>query len=469
VRPRRLSSVAEVTGGRLTGQDREVTGVAIDSRDVRPGDLFVALPGSRADGHDFLASAFSAGASGALIERQGDHGGPTIVVADTGRALLALAADERRGLRATVVGITGSTGKTSVKDLAAAVLATRFRVHASPRSFNTEVGVPITLLSAGTDDDVVVCEMGSRGRGHITLLTDAARPHLGVVTNVGLAHMEMFGSRQAVADAKAELVESLPEDGIAVLNADDPVVRAFDNRTRARVIRFGTASDADVRGEDLVLDRDGRPTFVLATPDGAERVELGVAGEHMAWNALAAAACGVGLGLTAGECAAGLKEARVSPWRMEVLQTPSGLRLVNDAYNANPASMAAALRTARVMAGDGRCVAVLGEMAELGSIGVEEHERVGELVARLGIERLITVGDPAHVIAVAAVREGVEPDRVTRCSSVDQAMEAVISETRPGDLVLVKASRAVGLERLAERLMEDGGSGGLKNEPGASS
>jgi UDP-N-acetylmuramoyl-tripeptide--D-alanyl-D-alanine ligase len=241
-----------------------------------------------------------------------------------------------------------------------------------------------------------------------------------------------------------------------VLNADDPVVRAFDHRTRARVIRFGTALHADVRGEDLALDRDGHPSFTLTTPAGAERVELPLTGEHMAWNALAAAACGVGLGLTAGECAAGLKEARVSPWRMEVLQTPSGLRVVNDAYNANPASMAAALRTARVMAAEGRCVAVLGEMAELGSIGVEEHERVGELVARLGIERLITLGDAAHVIAVAAVREGVEPDRVTRCSTVEEALEAVVSDARPGDVVLVKASRAVGLERLVELLTEAG-------------
>jgi UDP-N-acetylmuramoyl-tripeptide--D-alanyl-D-alanine ligase len=456
VRPRKLSSVAEVTRGLLAGEDRDVTGVAIDSREVRPGELFVALAGEHTDGHDFLGPAFSAGAAGALVERQGDHAGPVVVVPDTGRALMNLAADERRNLRATVVGITGSTGKTSVKDLTAAVLATRFRVHASPRSFNTEVGVPLTLLSADDEDDVVVCEMGSRGRGHITLLTETARPRVGVVTNVGLAHMEMFGSRQAVADGKAELVESLPDDGIAVLNADDPVVRAFHRRTRARVIRFGIAAEADVRGEDLALDRDGRPSFTLVTPRGMERVELSVPGEHMAWNALAAAACGIGLGLTAGECAAGLKEARVSPWRMEVLETPGGIRLLNDAYNANPDSMTAALRTARVMAGDGRCVAVLGEMAELGSISVEEHARIGELVARLGIERLITVGDAAHVIGIAALRKGVEPDRVTRCSTVDETVEAVLADSRPGDLVLVKASRAIGLERLVERLMDAG-------------
>ena len=454
MKPRRLSSVATITGGRLVGEDPDVSGVAIDSREVRAGDLFVALSGEHADGHDFLPQAFESGATGALVEREDAFRGPVVIVDDTGRALLELAADERRGLQTTVVGITGSTGKTSVKDLTSAVLATRFRVHASPRSFNTEVGVPVTLLTAEPDADVIVCEMGSRGRGHITLLTDVARPHVGVITNVGLAHMEMFGSRQAVADAKAELVESLPGEGVAVLNADDPVVREFDRRTQARVLRFGIAADADVRGEDLTLDRDGRPSFTMVTPAGTERVELSVAGEHMAWNALAAAACGVGLGLTAGECAAGLKEARVSPWRMEVLESPSGLRILNDAYNANPSSMAAALRAARAMAGEGRCIAVLGEMAELGSIAAEEHERIGELVARVRIDRLVTVGEAADAIAVSAVREGVEPERVTRCSTVEEALEAVLSDVRPNDLVLVKASRAVGLEQLAERLME---------------
>jgi UDP-N-acetylmuramoyl-tripeptide--D-alanyl-D-alanine ligase len=454
MRPRRMSSVAEITGGRLAGDDREVTGVAIDSREVRPGDLFVALMGEHADGHEFVDAAFFAGATGAVVQREGPGDGSLVVVDDTTRALLDIASAERKEMRATVVGITGSTGKTSVKDLSRAVLATRYRVHASPKSFNTEVGVPLTLLSAEEGVDVVVCEMGSRGLGHIRLLADVARPEVGVVTNVGLAHMEMFGTQEAVADAKAELVEALPKDGTAVLNADDPVVRGFDRRTRARVIRYGMASDADVRGEDLTLDDEGRPSFTLATSAGTEHVELPVPGEHMAWNALAAAACGVALGLSAGECAAGLKEARVSPWRMEVFDTPSGIRVVNDAYNANPTSMAAALRAVRAMAGSGRCVAVLGEMAELGSVSVEEHEHVGELAARLGIDRVITVGELAHVIAVSAVREGVEPNHVTRCATVEEAFEAVAAQARPGDVVLVKASRAVGLERLAERLKD---------------
>ncbi len=451
---RALSSVAAVLGGRLVGKETQVTAVAVDSREAGPGVLFVALPGERADGHDFLAQAFAGGAAAALVAREVEAAGPLVVVPDTGRALLDLAADERRGLDATVIGITGSTGKTSVKDLAAAVLGARYEVVASPRSFNTEVGVPLTLLSATPTTEVVVCEMGSRGRGHITVLTDAARPSIGVVTNVGAAHLEMFGSLDVVADAKAELVQALPPDGTAVLNGDDPVVRDFAGRTSARVLRFGTAPDAEVRAEDLVLDDDARAAFTLRTPAGAERVELSVPGEHMAMNALAAAACGIAMGMSAAECAAALKGARVSDGRMEVFRTLDGLRVVNDAYNANPVSMAAALKAARWMARGSACVAVLGEMAELGATSEEEHERLGEIVARLGIERLVAVGEAARRIAAGAIREGVEPDRVETCDTIEDALGAVRRVAQPGDVVLVKASRRAGLERVAEALRE---------------
>jgi UDP-N-acetylmuramoyl-tripeptide--D-alanyl-D-alanine ligase len=444
--------VAEATGGHLVGDDAEVLGAATDSREVRTEDLFVALPGDRVDGHDHVDEAFGRGASGALVSRRDAFAGPVVVTAQTGPALLRLAADERSGMPVPVVGITGSTGKTSVKDMTAAVLSTRLRTAASPRSFNTEVGVPLTLLNVPDDAEAVVCEMGSRGVGHIAALCEVVRPDVGVVTNVGPAHLEMFGSVDVVADAKAELIEALPADGTAVLNADDPLVRGFDRRTSARVLRFGRSSDADVRAEDTELDRQARASFTLRTPAGTERVELAVRGEHMVSNALAAAAAGVALGLSAGECAAGLKEARVSAWRMEVTETAPGVTVVNDAYNANPASMAAALKTARWIAGDRRCVAVLGEMAELGAVSEVEHDRVGELVARLGIDELVVVGPGARPITTGAGREGVEPDHIQVCDTAEEAVDAVRKIVRPGDVVLIKASRVAGLERVAEAI-----------------
>lgn len=455
MRRRMLSEIAAVVGGVLAGDDRPVDAVAIDSREVAPGDLFVALRGDRVDGHDYLPQAFEAGAAGAIVDGPLEGHPSLVVVRDTARALLDLATDEREAMRARVVGITGSTGKTTVKDMTAAVLATRMSVHASPRSFNTEIGVPVTLLSAPEGIDAIVCEMGSRGIGHIELLVSVARPTVGVVTNVGPAHLEMFGSAEGVARAKGELVEGLPENGTAVLNADDPVVRGFADRTAARVLRYGLAADAEVRAEDLALDEAGRASFTLRTPAGSERVELALHGEHMVANALAAAGAGVALGLSAGECAAGLKDARLSAWRMEVSETPRGIRVVNDAYNANPTSMAAAFKAASWMARGSRCIVVLGPMAELGEASDEAHERVGELLARLGIAEVITVGDDARRIAVGATREGVEPDRVTMCDTREEALAAVRRVARSGDVVLVKGSRVAGLEWVASALHEE--------------
>ncbi|MGH2692615.1 MAG: UDP-N-acetylmuramoyl-tripeptide--D-alanyl-D-alanine ligase [Actinomycetota bacterium] len=451
MRERKLSEIAAAVSGRQEGGDAVVRGVATDSREVTAGDLFVALSGDRVDGHRYIVEAMANGATAALVSEP-PSGLPCVVVGDTAAALMILAKDERGAVAGTVIGITGSTGKTSVKDLTASVLASRFEVSSSPRSFNTEIGVPLTLLNAPAIAEVIIVEMGSRGLGHIATLCEVARPQIGVVTGVGLAHMEMFGSLEAVADAKAELVQSLPEDGTAVLNADDPIVRGFDSRTKAGVQLYGVGSDAQVRGGDVVLDAEGRASFTLRAQGGEERVELQVLGEHMVWNALAASAVGVALGLTVGECAAGLKDARLSPWRMELFQGAGGIRIVNDAYNANPSSMAAALKAVRWIAKDARSIAVLGEMAELGEMAPVEHERVGELVARLGIDHLIVVGNGAAAIAIGAEREGVEPERIARVGTVAEAVEAVQKLARKDDVVLLKGSRVVGLERAAEAL-----------------
>jgi UDP-N-acetylmuramoyl-tripeptide--D-alanyl-D-alanine ligase len=436
----------------LLGEDPTVTSVAIDSRVVEPGGLFVALPGTRTDGHQFVADAFERGAAGVLV-RDGHRGaGPAVHVKDPTSALMLLAGDERDRMTARVVGITGANGKTSTKDLTAAVCATRLRTHASPASFNNEIGLPLTLLGAPDDTEVVVAEMGARHVGDVELLCDVADPHVVVVTNVGVAHLEVFGSWEAIVEASAEPVEALPADGVAVLSADDPVVAGYSARTSATVRTFGRAPSADVRAENVVLDADGLASFELVVDAERHHVTLGVPGEHMVSNALAAVAVGQVVGIPLSEAVQSLASAAVSRWRMESFTSGSGVRVVNDAYNANPESVAAALRTARWMAGDARLIAVLGEMAELGPIAEREHERVGELAARLRVDRLITVGPGAAPIAMAGVREGVEPDDVASYDDPDEALDDVRASARPGDLVLFKASRVAGLERLAEAL-----------------
>ena len=455
MRPRLLASVAgAVEGVVIDGGDVEVSRVETDSRAAGPGVLFVALAGERLDGHDFLTDAFDRGAAAALVRAGTALAAPGVAVADTGAALLALAADERSGFGGTVVAITGANGKTSTKDMAEAVCARRYRTHASPSSFNNEVGVPMTLLGAPPDTEVIVAELGARRLGDVARLCPVAHPSIVVVTNVGVAHMEIFGSWDAIVDASAEAVEALAPEGLAILNADDAVVAGYARRTAARVTTFGRGAEASLRAGAVMLDRDGRASFDLVAGDERVRVTLAVPGEHMVANALAAAAVGVALGVPLGDCASALREARVTRWRMESTETRAGVRVVNDAYNANPESVAAALKTGRWMANDGRLIAVLGEMAELGAIAAAEHERIGDLAARLRVDRLITIGPDAKAIAVAAIREGVEPDNVADYDDMDAVLADVLGAARPGDVVVVKGSRVAGLEQLAARLVE---------------
>jgi UDP-N-acetylmuramoyl-tripeptide--D-alanyl-D-alanine ligase len=441
--------------GFLEGADVEVDSVSTDSRDVIAGGLFVALTGERTDGHRFVDQAFAGGAAAAMVEEAdaaANDGRPVVRVGSTSDALMRLAADERTSMTATVVGITGANGKTSTKDLAHAIAQTRFRVHASPGSFNNEIGLPLTLLGAPPNTEVLVAEMGARRLGDVKLLSGIARPDVVVVTNVGVAHMEVFGSWASIVEASAEPIDALGPDGLAILNADDPVVIAYGDRCPGRVVTFGVRPHADVRGVDVSLGSDGRASFRLVAEEGEAAVTLAVPGEHMVSNALAAAAVGRELGVPLAEAATALAGAGVSRWRMETFTTAAGVLVLNDAYNANPESTAAALRTARWMAGEGRLVAVLGEMAELGSISVDEHDRVGELAARIRVDRLLTVGEAARAIARAAVREGMEPGEVASYDDPADALEDVRSWARPGDLVLCKGSRVAGLETLAEAL-----------------
>jgi UDP-N-acetylmuramoyl-tripeptide--D-alanyl-D-alanine ligase len=467
--PMTLKEVAEATGGRLADADPDtvVTGVQVDSRKVRAGELFVALPGSRTDGSLFAAAAAEAGAAATLAQEGTVFAGPRVEVADSLAGLAALATAVRERSAATVVAITGSNGKTTTKDLLAAALATRLATVANQASFNNEVGLPLTLARIEPGTQAVVVEMGARGSGHIAALARLARPAVGVVLNVGESHLGMFGSREAIAKAKGELVESLPSDGTAVLNADDPQVAAMADRTVARVVRFGQGPAAEVRAEGVALDGDGRASFSLVTPAGTAPVILPAPGEHLVSCALAAAAAAHVLGVGPADVAAGLGAATLSPMRMQVRRRPDGLTVVNDAYNANPSSMAAALKTLAALGRPGgRTVAVLGEMAELGPAATTEHDRIGRLATRLGIDRLVGVGELGRVMVNAARMEGMWPEEAEAVGDPDAALALLAPALGPADVVLVKASRVVALDRVADALLSPrlGGPGGSGSE-----
>lgn len=431
--------MAAATGGKLFGPDVEIDGASIDSRGIRPGQLFVPIVAER-DGHDFIPGALAAGAKAYLTARAVDQGDPdtaAIKVADTALALADLGRAARARLSGPVVGVTGSVGKTSTKDLLAAVLATTYVTAANERSFNNELGLPLTLLGAPDDTEAVVVEMGARGIGHIELLCDIARPTVGIVTRVEGVHLELFGDLDSVARAKGELIEALPADGLAVLNADHPVVAAMAGRSAAPVITFGLTPSADVYAEHIVMDAELRARFTLHTPWGTAEVALAARGEHQVANALAAAAAAGGIGVGIGQIAAGLGGAAISGLRMELSRTAAGVRILNDAYNANPTSMSAALDSFATLEA-GRRVAVLGVMAELGGSAAAEHLAITERARALGIE----------VIAVAAPDYG--PD-ATHVDDVDAAV-AALGDLESGDAVLVKGSRVAALERVADAL-----------------
>lgn len=433
----RTSDVAAATRGRLVGPDVTVRGAAIDSRLVTGGELFVPVVAAR-DGHDFVLAAVDAGAAAYLSSRPVDEASAkasVVEVDDTSVALTGLGRHARAllddRLDGRVVGITGSVGKTSVKDLAHVALAARWRTAASAGSFNNELGVPLTLLGAPDDTEALVIEIGARGVGHVADLCRVARPTVGVVTRIAAVHTATFGSLDDVATAKGELVEALPATGTAVLSAADPRVTAMASRTDARVLTFAGAGD--VRAEEVRLDGELRPSFRVVTPWGRADVRLAVRGEHMVDNALAAVTAALACDVPLDDLAAALATADLSRWRMDLVTLPSGARLLNDAYNANPTSMAAALRALAELRA-ARRVAVLGIMAELGPTSEAEHRAVGDLARELGIE-VVAVGTPAY--------GGTVVDDVAGAA-------AALGELGAGDAVLLKGSRVVGLERLAD-------------------
>ncbi|MGV9427952.1 UDP-N-acetylmuramoyl-tripeptide--D-alanyl-D-alanine ligase [Streptomyces sp. NPDC003656] len=454
--PLSLSTIAAVVSGKLADvpdPDVQVSEPAVfDSREAVPSSLFIALKGKNGDGHDYAASAIAQGAVAALATRP--LGVPAIVVDDVLQAFARLGQYlNSECLTARVVGITGSAGKTSTKDFIAQVLPGT--VVATPQSFNNEIGLPLTITMAQDDTDYLVLEMGARHIGDIRDLTHVARPDISVVTNVGTAHVGEFGGRDNIAKAKGEIVEALEPGGLAVLNADDERVLPMRNRTRAQVVTYGLSEEADIRATDLKTDNQGRASYTLHTPAGSARVELKFVGDVQVHNSLAAAAIGIHTGLTVEEVADRLSAAMPrSRWRMETTTRADGVTIVNDAYNANPSSMPHSLDALDAMSRgkDQRSIAVLGRMNELGADSRTEHIEIGRYAAALGLDRIILVGEEEEARWMLEGADDTE-NRVVHVPDADTALELLHSILQPGDVVLVKASRGVQLQDLAERLL----------------
>ncbi|MEZ5250661.1 MAG: UDP-N-acetylmuramoyl-tripeptide--D-alanyl-D-alanine ligase [Ilumatobacteraceae bacterium] len=425
--------MARDTGGRLVGPDVVIDGVSFDSRAIVPGQLFVPIV-DRRDGHDFIESALVDGAA-AYLTAGPARGGTAVVVDDTLAALMRLAAARRDRSTATVVGITESVGKTSTKDLVRDALAPSRRTHANERSFNNDQGLPTTVLNAPDDTEVLVVEMGMRGAGEIARLCEIARPSIGVVTRVAEAHSDRLGGIDGVARAKRELVESLPVDGTAILNADDPRVLAMAGHTSAAVLRYGEQEGCDVHVTSVVLDHLARPAFAAHTPWGEVFVRLGVSGRHMVANAAAALAVVGAVGADLDAAVAAMADTRLTAMRMDVMMLRSGARIIDDSYNANPTSMRAALDALAALPAVRRR-AVLGVMAEI-SEPEREHRAIHAYAAQRGVE----------VLAVGTDLYG-----VTGLPDPAAAVEA-LGRLGEDDAVLVKGSRVAGLERVVESLV----------------
>lgn len=445
--------VADVVGGELSEPvEVMVTSVCHDSRAAGPGAAYVAFVGERADGHDFTPGAHAAGAVLSIVTRPVEQ--PHVLVADAQQAIGDLARAYLARLRAeselTVIGVTGSNGKTTTKDMLAQLLPD---VIAPVGSFNNEIGLPATVLSADASTRHLVLEMGAAGLGHIAYLTDIAPLDVAAVLMVGTAHAGQYESAADIAVAKSEIFAGLVDGGVAVANADDPLVAAMPVPAGARRVTFG-AADSDVRAEGVRID-GGVASFTLGRGDERGDVRLGFLGAHHVTNALAAATIALECGMSVEEVAAGLTAARPrSPHRLSLVERADGVRILDDAYNASPESMRAALHTLREIAAPGRAIAVVGEMRELGDAAVREHDAIGHTAVRLGLDRLLVVGIGARAAYDGAVREGSWGDEVAYVADIEEAREHLAGYMQPGDTVLVKASHGAGLWRLADQLTD---------------
>ncbi|MFF2273879.1 UDP-N-acetylmuramoyl-tripeptide--D-alanyl-D-alanine ligase [Agromyces sp. NPDC058136] len=462
-----LAEIAAAAGGTLdlertdASAETVVTGaVTTDSREIGSGGVFVAKRGEFDDGHRFAPSAVERGAAVLIVEHALELPVAQIVVPDSVDALGALATEAVRRVREhgklRIVGVTGSNGKTTTKNLLRAVLEKVGPTVAARASYNNEVGAPVTMLELAEDTEFLVAEMGASGVGEIARLVRMARPDVGIVLKVGLAHAGEFGGIEKTVQAKSEMVTDLLEGDVAVLNADDPRVVPMAGLTNARVVWFGLGDTAEVRATELRAHPRGTD-FTVTIPGGEQaRVRFGVLGEHHVMNALAAVAASVELGVPLSDVVAALEQVTLAErWRMQLMGGRDGITIINDAYNASPDSMSAALKTlAQVKEPGTRTIAVLGEMSELGEFSGEEHDRIGLLAVRLGISQLVVVGQAARRLHISAINEGSWDGESAFVETADEAFELVTAGARPGDTILVKSSNSAGLRLLGDRLGE---------------
>jgi len=449
----KLELIVQWSGGQLLAGDpaATVTTICTDSRALKAGDLFLALRGANFDGHKFVAEAATRGAVGVVVsEEVGDLPAhfAVIRVADTLDALQQIAANYRHAMSAQVVCVTGSNGKTSTKDLISAVLRERFQVTKTEGNFNNHIGLPLTMLRLRAGDRVGVFEIGTNHHGEIAALAALAQPDVGVITNVGVAHIEHLGSREGIAKEKGMLAEALQPSGTIVLSADDEFTPAIAARTKADVLRCGLSEGADIRATDLRQDFAGMK-FRLHAFGRSVDAQLPVPGEHMVHNATLAVGVGHVFGMTLEECAAGLPNLQLTKGRLE-MKVIRGIQVIDDSYNANPDSMKAALLTLAQMSVNGRRIAILGRMGELGAQSEDGHRSVGQTASDLGLDCVISVGDEARFIAEEAWRGGVE--KVVKAADLDEAVKTLREYVHAGDLVLIKGSRSAKMERIVEGL-----------------
>jgi len=455
----RLSAIAMWTHGRLLGDDAAVGGVAIDTRKLKAGDLFAAFKGEHVDGHDYLAQAAAAGAAGALVSRKLDSPLPQVVVDDVEAALGDLASAVRAQRHARVIGITGSNGKTTVKTLAASILSLHGRTHVNTGSFNNEIGLPLTLLAMPEDAEYAVLEMGAGKPGDIAYLAAIARPEIGLVNIIAPAHLERMGSVEGVAETKGALYQALPADGVAIINADDAFAGFFAGLAGTRrVLRFGLEHKVDV-GADIMGQRADGSRFVLSTPEGDAEVNLALPGRHNVANALAAASIALALDVPLATIVAGLEQARAVTGRLRRVTLPGGVTLIDDSYNANPSSMAAAIATLALA--DGERWLALGDMAELGADARALHASVGAKARERGIERLFAVG-PLGAATVEAFGTGGEhyADKAALIAALKAGLHG-------GVTCLVKGSHSAGMDEVVRAL--EGATEHVVTKPGGAS